>query len=69
MSTQERKGEERTVGLRDGRREGGKETGGRGRRRGGRRRGGQRPEAIFAIYCTPNGTKGAPSQEKGKNHS
>ena len=42
-----------------------------GRRRGaawggGRRRGGQRPEAIFAIYCTPNGTKGAPSQEKGK---
>ena len=39
---------------------------GGGRRGGGRRRGGQRPEAIFAIYCTPNGTKGAPSQEKGK---
>ena len=38
MSTQERKGEERTVGLRDGRREGGKETGGRERRRGERRR-------------------------------
>ena len=39
---------------------------GGGRRGGRRRRGGQRPEAIFAIYCTPNGTKGAPSQEKGK---
>ena len=30
----------------------------------GRRRADQRPEATFAIYCTPNGTKGAPSQEK-----
>ena len=44
MSTQERKGEERMVGLREGRRAGGKETGGRKRRRrrGERRRGGVR---------------------------
>ena len=34
--------------------------------REGRRGGDQRPEATFAIYCTPNGTKGAPSQERGK---
>ena len=39
---------------------------GGGRRGGRRRRGGQRPEAIFAIYCTPNGTKGAPSQQIGR---